>query len=417
MLNWLQPFNIFSFLESHTAIFPNTDRLCLAAAGCIQQSSTQPPFIPSIDQLYQHTNDWLFGHFCYDWKQELHNQTSTHNDYIGFADAFLFVPELVIELYTNELHLHHLPQHNPQNIFNTIINQPILSASVKKENIHLQPVFTKKDFIETIQKIQTHIKQGDCYEINICQEWFARDMYINPLHLYNQLQQISPNPFACLYRNNNAYTLCASPERFLQKKGNTLRSQPIKGTNKRIAYDDALNAQQQIQLQQNPKERAENIMIVDLVRNDLSRICKIGSVEVDALLQPYAFPQVNHLISTITGTLEGNTSFSTIMKALFPMGSMTGAPKKKVMELTEKYERSKRGLYAGTIGYITPNKDFDFNVVIRSFLYNQTTGYLSYQVGGGITHYSDAAKEYEECLLKATALQKALRLESVLDIL
>ena len=158
-------------------------------------------------------------------------------------------------------------------------------------------------------------------------------------------------------------------------------------------------------------------MIVDLVRNDLSRICKIGSVEVEELLQPYAFPQVNHLISTITGTLEGNTSFSTIMKALFPMGSMTGAPKKKVMELTEKYERSKRGLYAGTIGYITPNKDFDFNVVIRSFLYNQTTGYLSYQVGGGITHYSDAAKEYEECLLKATALQKALRLESVLDIL
>lgn len=409
MLNWIQSFNIFSFLHSHQNYFPNADKICLLAAGCIEHSNVTPPFNSTIDYLYQSKKDWLFGHFCYNWEQELENKSYTNTkDQVGFIDAFLFIPELVIELQKNELHIRHFSTHNPKDIYASIINQSIIGKPFTTNAIQLKPVFKKEEFIDTIKKVKAHIKRGDCYELNLCQEWFAKNININPVQLYWKLQQISPTPFSCMYRNNESYALCASPERFLQKRENILRSQPIKGTNKRIHSSIEDNKQQQLLLRQDPKEQAENAMVVDLVRNDLSRICTSGSVEVEELMGVYEFPQVNHLISTIKGKIKDNISFSDIMKALFPMGSMTGAPKKKVMELIEQYEQSRRGLYSGTIGYITPQKDFDFNVVIRSFLYNQTTGYLSYLVGGGITHYSDPEKEYAECLLKAEALEKVL---------
>jgi para-aminobenzoate synthetase component 1 len=162
------------------------------------------------------------------------------------------------------------------------------------------------------------------------------------------------------------------------------------------------------QLQQSEKDRTENVMIVDLVRNDLSRICKEGSVKVDELFGVYTFPQVHQMISTISGDLKENVDFTDMIKATFPMGSMTGAPKRKVMELIERYERTKRGIYSGAVGYISPEKDFDFNVVIRSILYNASNQYLSYLVGGGITSQSDPENEYEECLLKAEAIKQVL---------
>lgn len=152
-------------------------------------------------------------------------------------------------------------------------------------------------------------------------------------------------------------------------------------------------------------------MVVDLVRNDLSKVCKEGSVKVSELFGIYSFPQVHQMISTIEGELDEKVPFSSILKACFPMGSMTGAPKKRVMELIEQYEKTKRGLYSGAVGYIDPNGDFDFNVVIRSILYNAVNQYLGYQVGGGITFYSDPEKEYEECLLKAAAIRKVLQVE------
>jgi para-aminobenzoate synthetase component I len=149
-------------------------------------------------------------------------------------------------------------------------------------------------------------------------------------------------------------------------------------------------------------------MVVDLMRNDLSKICRPGSVRVDELFGVYSFPQVHQLISTISGTLEKDTSFVNIIEATFPMGSMTGAPKQRVLQLIEQYEPTSRGIFSGAVGYITPVGDFDLNVVIRSLMYNETTKYLSYQVGSGITFYSDAAQEWEECLLKASAIKKVL---------
>ena len=150
-------------------------------------------------------------------------------------------------------------------------------------------------------------------------------------------------------------------------------------------------------------------MVVDLVRNDLSKICREGTVQVEELFGIYSFPQVHQMISTITGELQPGLSFADIIKQTFPMGSMTGAPKKKVMELIEQYENTRRGIFSGAVGYIKPGGDFDFNVVIRSILYNQATQYLSYLVGSAITFYSKAAEEYEECLLKAEALKKVFQ--------
>jgi para-aminobenzoate synthetase component 1 len=208
---------------------------------------------------------------------------------------------------------------------------------------------------------------------------------------------------------DDKYLLCASPERFLQKKGRRIISQPIKGTARRNTASKEADEQLKEQLHQSQKDRSENVMVVDLVRNDLSKICKEATVQTEELCGIYSFPQVHQLISTVTGELSEGIDFSKILRATFPMGSMTGAPKIRVMQLIERYEKTKRGIYSGCIGYISPANDFDFNVVIRSIMYNAASRYLSYQVGGGITFYSDAEKEYEECLLKAAAIKKVLQ--------
>jgi para-aminobenzoate synthetase component 1 len=230
---------------------------------------------------------------------------------------------------------------------------------------------------------------------------------IEPVQVYRALASLSPNPFSALYRVNEHWLICASPERYLRKQGRHLLSQPIKGTAPR-SINSKEDQELKDQLQQSAKDRSENVMVVDLVRNDLSRICEEGSVKVDELFGIYTFPQVHQMISSVTGTLKDNISFEEIIRASFPMGSMTGAPKKKVLELIEKYERTKRGVFSGAVGYITPSGDFDFNVVIRSILYNQTSKYLSFQAGSGITFYSDAKNEWEECLVKAAAIRKVL---------
>jgi para-aminobenzoate synthetase component 1 len=229
-----------------------------------------------------------------------------------------------------------------------------------------------------------------------------------PLSVYRGLTNASPNPFSCFYRQDAAFLMCASPERFLAKRGQQLYSQPIKGTAKRYPGNAAADEASKLALLGSRKELSENVMVVDLVRNDLSKICERASVQVDELFGIYSYPQVHQMISTVSGKLKDNVSFSEILSATFPMGSMTGAPKIRVMELIEQYEPSRRGLFSGSVGYISPDGDFDFNVVIRSILYNENTQYLGYQVGGGITWYSNPEEEYEECLLKAAAIRKVL---------
>ncbi|MEK7225056.1 MAG: anthranilate synthase component I family protein, partial [Bacteroidota bacterium] len=281
-------------------------------------------------------------------------------------------------------------------------------AQVFHHPVNIQSRLSKEEYISIIDKLKRHILRGDCYEINFCQEFFAENTFADPVMLYQQLSAISPNPFSALYKMNDRWLICASPERYLKKQGTRILSQPIKGTSQRVIGDKEKDELSKEELMHSIKDRSENVMVVDLVRNDLSKLCKEGTVVVDELYGIYSFPQVHQMISTVSGELKADISFSEILKATFPMGSMTGAPKKRVMELIEQYEQTRRGIFSGAVGYISPDGDFDFNVVIRSIMYNAATGYLSFQAGSGITWYSDPEKEWEECLMKAAAIKKVL---------
>lgn len=272
----------------------------------------------------------------------------------------------------------------------------------------LEPRLTRAEYLRRVRMLQEHILRGDCYEINFCQEFFARPAVIDPLQTWRRLSRASPNPFAAFYRLYDSYLLCASPERYLKRTGNTVISQPIKGTSPRVYADPVGDQASRDRLYHSAKDRAENVMVVDLVRNDLSKICLGGSVRVEELYGVYSFPHVHQMISTIKGELLPGMGLTDCIRASFPMGSMTGAPKNRVVGLIEMYEQAARGIFSGAVGYITPEGDFDFNVVIRSILYNSRDRYLSYQVGSGITYYSDPVAEYEECLWKAQGMKDAL---------
>ncbi|HRH49044.1 MAG TPA: anthranilate synthase component I family protein [Panacibacter sp.] len=407
MLSWANQFGVCCFLDNNGYGGKHHSYECLLAAGAAAFYSASKNILVSLQDFYQLHNDWLFGHFSYDLKNDIENLTSSHKDKVGFPDTFLFQPQTVIKINGNLVTFSCL-QDEPSIVFKNIQATPI-ERTEPASAIYIQPRISKETYLQTIQKLQQHILRGDCYEINYCMEFFAEDTVINPLEIYQQLISISPNPFSCFYKLNDKSLLCASPERYLKKEGSTIISQPIKGTIRRNNADINADETNKKQLYESTKDRSENVMVVDLVRNDLSKICKENSVQVEELFGIYTFPQLHQMISTIKGELRNDIDLPGILKATFPMGSMTGAPKKRVMELIEQYEYTKRGIYSGAVGYISPEKDFDFNVVIRSIMYNQINQYLSYQVGSGITFYSNAEEEYKECLLKAKAIEKVLQ--------
>jgi para-aminobenzoate synthetase component 1 len=406
MLIWANQFNICCLLDNHNYQQRYHSYECLMAVGITKAFEPSSHFFSSLDEFYSTTNDWIFGHFNYDVKNRIENLTSANIDLVGFPEAYLFVPEVVIQLEGEQVSI------GTTDIQHSRYYQQILETTLSpavKVNVQLQPRVDKENYVNNIKQLQQHILHGDCYEINYCQEFYSPEAKIDPASIYHQLLQVSPNPFSSFYKLNDKYLLCASPERFLRKEGTSIISQPIKGTIKRNTEDAALDKKSIDELLYSHKERSENVMIVDLVRNDLSKICDEGTVEVKELFGIYSFPQLHQMISTVQGNLKAEATFSDMLKATFPMGSMTGAPKKRVMELIEEYEATQRGIYSGTVGYITPEKNFDFNVVIRSIVYNASRGYVSYHVGSAITYNSDAEKEYEECLLKAKAIKKVLQ--------
>ncbi|HEX5155272.1 MAG TPA: anthranilate synthase component I family protein [Parafilimonas sp.] len=408
MLNWSNRFGICCFMDSHDYNDQYYRYDCLVAVDCYKYFSPSINIFSQLDVFDARNNDWIFGHLGYDLKNEIEGLHSSHINKAGFPDIFFFIPKIVLSLKNNELIIHSF-ETDAQRIFNEI--QSIVydhKEICSEKNIQLQPAVSKQEYIKTIHSLQQHILRGDCYEINYCQEFFDENIVIDPLNTYMRLIDISPTPFSCYYKLENKYLLCASPERFLSRIGNTIFSQPIKGTAPR-KEDAFLDAVEKDNLSKNPKEKSENVMIVDLVRNDLSRICKEGTVKAEELFAVYSFPQVHQMISTIKGELKENASFAEIIRVTFPMGSMTGAPKRSAMQLIEQYERTKRQLFSGSVGYISPQKDFDFNVVIRSIFYNADNSFLNYLVGSAITFYADAEKEYEECNLKAKAILDTLQ--------
>lgn len=402
MLNWLAPFGIFCCLDnSGYNLAPHREE-CLVGVGA--SDFVQGDDLRKVASFFEQGRP-LFGHLAYELMHGFHGVPATKTSKIGFPLFYFFVPQIVLEIKKATLVIY---ADEPQTVFDGINKQR--TPDEEKEGLSLEPkpVISKEAYLKKIHSLQEHILRGDCYEINFCQEFFVEDAALSPLRAFKKLMAVSPTPYAALYRLHDKYLLCASPERFLLKQEATLLSQPMKGTIKRerssFIKDEALKDA----LRQSAKDRAENVMIVDLVRNDLTRVCHPGSVKVDELFGIQTFPQVHQMVSTISGELRDGVAFPQIIEALFPMGSMTGAPKRRVMQLIDEYEPSARGIFSGSVGYIKPDGDFDFNVVIRSIMYNQTAKHLSYQVGSGITFYSDAEKEWEECMLKAEAIRRVL---------
>ncbi len=306
---------------------------------------------------------WQFGFISYDYKNQIEQLHSNNIDKVNFSEKYFFSPELLFKISDYQVEIECFTDENVGELIENI--KAVELKEVESIPIQLTPRISKSEYLEKVNKLKQHIQLGDIYEVNFCQEFFAENVAINPLMIYLKLNEKSPTPFSCFVKHQDNYLMCASPERFIKKTGNKIISQPIKGTIKRGqtgTEDEALKQQ----LFNDPKEQSENVMIVDLVRNDLSKIAQKASVKVDELFGIYTFPQVHQMISTVSAQLKDDFGFEEIINATFPMGSMTGAPKIRAMELIEEYETTKRGIYSGTVGYIDENGDFDFNVVIRS---------------------------------------------------
>ncbi len=405
MLNWANQFNIFCMLDNNGYHFETTAFEGLLAVGYTKSFSfTNKKSFIDFQQFYDANPTWLFGHLGYNAGEKAYSKSNPSD----FRDGFFFEPEIVLQLKNNRIKI--LKSNKTATTIFAEIENVILQNNSKTNTPKINASIAKEQYLQKVKKLQQHIQQGNCYEINFCQKFEANNISINPIETYLQLCKLSPAPFAALYKLNNNYVICASPERFLKKEKQTLISQPIKGTSKRSdnkTEDDDNKAH----LLNSQKEKSENVMVVDLVRNDLSMVCEKGSVKVKELFGIYSFPQIHQMISTVTGILPSNISFTKAIEACFPMGSMTGAPKQKVMELIEQFEETERGLFSGSIGYVTPNADFDFNVVIRSIFYNELKKQLYFFAGSGITANSNAEEEYDECMAKVSAILEVLKNE------
>ena len=415
LLAWINKAESVAFLNSNhlDKKYGSYDFLC--AVGVVSEFICPAnETLPAFKNYFSEVNDWLFGFFSYDLKNELENLTSVHEDGIQMPLLHFFQPQLVFLKKKNALEIGYISEFYSEKQINnlfTIICNTTLSAINNNEKPLFEKVVAKveKDtYLEKITKIKNHIQIGDIYEMNFCMEFYANyHKDIDIVKLYKKLNSLSPAPFSCLYVSGDKSLICASPERFLKKEGNRLISQPIKGTIKRgkTEKEDAKLARE---LASDEKEKSENVMIVDLVRNDLSHYALKGSVKVEELFGMYSFAQVHQMISTVVCNLKEDACIVDAIMQCFPPGSMTGAPKIRAMQIIEDIESTKRGLYAGAVGYFTPKKDFDFNVVIRSILINDAAKYVSLMAGGAITAKSEAEKEYDECLVKAQAMIQVL---------
>lgn len=416
LLQWAQQYETAVWLDSNHHNQGYTSLHSILAVD--EFTSIQTDVVNAFEKLKEYqsiTQDYLFGYLSYDVKNATENLTSTNSDGLGFAELFFFQPQKILFIKNDSIEFQYLTMVDDEidTDFEAICTQEIKqknTASTRLENggnIVIKPRIQKQDYLFKVGEILEHIHKGDIYEANFCQEFYAENTRINPLDIYEDLNTISEAPFATFLKIDNQYLLCASPERYLKKEGAKIISQPIKGTAKRLVdlQEDQKTA---TALSKDIKERSENIMIVDLVRNDLSKSAKKGSVRVEELCKVSSFKQVHQMISTVVSELKDDVHLVDVIKDTFPMGSMTGAPKISAMKIIETIEETKRGLYSGTVGYFTPMGNFDFNVVIRSILYDSEKKYLSFSVGSAITAKSTPEKEYEECLLKAKAMQFVL---------
>ncbi|MEO8087055.1 MAG: anthranilate synthase component I family protein [Bacteroidota bacterium] len=404
-------------LRSNRDVFPTTDSYSnfewCVATDAVEEMKVFTSAFNSLKNFHDEKRDWLFGFLTYDLKNEIEKLESENHDGLKFPAVHFFQPKYIFLKQENELRLGYL---DGPGIETTIHELMTAIEETETENVYpdtdveINSRVIKEDYLKNVSAIKKHIQRGDIYEMNYCVEFYADNASIEPENIYEKLTTISPMPFSCYYKIDDQYLVCASPERFMAKRGKKIISQPIKGTARRgrSKEEDELIIHA---MKNDEKEKSENVMIVDLVRNDLSRTAANGSVVVEELFGIYSFKQLHQMISTVVAEMRDDLHWSDVLRNAFPMGSMTGAPKIRAMELIEEFESTKRGLYSGAVGYITPEGDFDFNVVIRSILFNEAEKYLSFMVGSAITINSDPGKEYEECLLKAKAMMQVLKKE------
>ena len=408
VIQYVRRYDTFCFLDSNDCEKEDNTFDYLIAFSKINETNNSYNPIDEFDYFLNANKNWAFGYLSYDLKNYIENLDSKNYDSHDFPVIHFFIPQIILKVKGFELTII-TSLSDSKRFFDDLLTE-IQSHKLKLNNsfkVNLKPRVNKDTYIKNIHEIKRYLKSGDIYEMNYCQEFYADDILIDPFSLFYNLNSLSQAPFSSFYRVKNNYILCASPERFLKRIGNTIISQPIKGTIKR-EQDYLVDQKNQNKLLNSSKDIAENVMIVDLVRNDLSRFALKNTVVVNELSKLYTYKDVHHLISTISCTIAQNTRFVDIIKSTFPMGSMTGAPKIRSMELIENFESTLRGAYSGSIGYISPEKEFDFNVIIRSLFYNQQSKYLSCMVGGAITLDSDPESEYQECLIKAKSIFKVL---------
>ena len=409
LVSWAQQYEDIVWLDSNQCLHSHATYDAVLAVDAF--TGIQTDALNGFEKLkdYQEvTKDWIFGYLSYNLKNDIEPLSSENFDGLNFPDLYFFQPKKLFLFKDKSVTIKYLNCicDEVESDLVTISSFSKTAESKVSNNIKIESRVSKASYIEKVTAMLSHIKRGDIYEANFCQEFYAIAQ-LNPLETYFSLNSISQTPFATFLKNGNQFLLSSSPERFIKKEGSIITSQPIKGTTRR---SDNSNEDEDLKfaLKNDQKERSENIMIVDLVRNDLSKIAKKGTVKVTELCEIHSFKQVHHMISTVEAEVLPTVSAVGVIAAAFPMGSMTGAPKISAMTIIEELEETKRGVYSGAVGYFSPQGDFDFNVVIRSILYNASNSYVSFSVGSAITSKSTPEKEYEECLVKAKAMRSVL---------
>ncbi|WP_339699787.1 anthranilate synthase component I family protein [Algoriphagus aquimarinus] len=387
-------FNFFAFTNGNGHHYPEAPFATRFFAGNIQLSET--------DVWSVSTNFKKVGIIGYDFKNRLEKLKSENIPFFELPEICFFQPSFTLDFDGKNIY----SENELSDDFWKEIDRTNLPISTNTACL-VQPKISKEKYLKTVKTIQGHIIEGNTYESNFCQAYSGSFETWDPIAAYFKLNELSPMPFSSLFKAKSQWIVSASPERYLKRAGTKIIAQPIKGTIKRgkSILEDESNRKT---LANSEKEQAENLMITDLMRNDLSKVSKTGSVKVKELFGIYPLPRVFQMISTIVSELKEDVSFSDIIQASFPMGSMTGAPKIRTMEIIEELESFKRGWFSGAFGVIEENGDFDFSVIIRSIIADMDAKKLYFGVGSAITYDADATQEYEECNLKAQAILEVL---------
>ncbi|MEQ1560529.1 MAG: aminodeoxychorismate synthase component I [Methyloglobulus sp.] len=404
--------------EPVTTLVTHGDITRISRNGIVTHSSEDPFDLVQRELLTDTTksqttplpfNGGAIGYFAYDLARRLENLPEIAEDAEG-------IPEMMVGIYNWAVIVDHQQQQSFlvgydcdecrwQQLLGMFSQLPTHTDSTPfRVTSAVKANMDKATYTRAFQRIKHYLKEGDCYQVNLSQR-FVADCEGNPWTAYQLLRKINAAPFSAYLNFPDAQILSSSPERFLKVAQGAVETKPIKGTRPRKAYP-ASDWLQIDQLRNSAKDRAENLMIVDLLRNDLSKTCTTGSVKVPTLFAVESYATVHHLVSTVTGVLAHGKHALDLLKSCFPGGSITGAPKIRAMEIIEELELSRRGVYCGAIGYMGFDGNMDSNIAIRTLVHSKGT--IRFWAGGGIVNDSNVEEEYQECFDKATALLKLL---------